>query len=79
MKPGDMMIADSRGIISSVIYGPDQRTRITPKTTRVLFTAYVPPGIGKGEVRAHLEDIQANVLVVSPRASTETFEIHTGE
>ena len=44
MKPGDMMICDARGIISSIVYGPDQRTRITPKTTRVLFTVYARPG-----------------------------------
>ena len=38
MKPGDMMISDARGVISSIVYGPDQRTRITPETTRVLLT-----------------------------------------
>ena len=29
---GDMMISDLKGIISSIIYGPDQRTRIKPNT-----------------------------------------------
>jgi len=75
MKPGDMMISDARGIISSVVYGPDQRTQITPKTTRVLFTVYAPPRIDAETVRLHLEDIQANVLVVSPDARTELLEV----
>lgn len=75
MKPRDMMISDARGIISSVVYGPDQRTRITPKTTRVLFTVYAPPGIETEAVRLHLEDIRANVLVVSPDARTEALEV----
>jgi len=79
MKPGDMMISDARGIISSVVYGPDQRTRIAPETRRVLFTVYAPPGIEKQSVRDHLEDIQANVLVVSPDARTDTLEVLTAE
>ncbi len=29
LKPGDMMIADAQGVISSVIYGPDRRTQFT--------------------------------------------------
>jgi len=79
MKPGDMMISDARGVISSIVYGPDQRTRITPKTTRVLFTVYAPPGIETEAVRLHLQDIQTNVLVVSPNAQTEVLEVLTAE
>src|SRR5512135_1434722 len=30
LKPGDMLIRDQEGIISSIIYGPDRRTQITP-------------------------------------------------
>ena len=29
-KSGDMIISDGEGIISSIVYGPDQRTQITP-------------------------------------------------
>jgi len=39
-----MHIADAKGIISSMIYSPDQRTCITEKITRALFTVYVPGG-----------------------------------
>jgi len=75
LKAGDMMISDARGVISSVVYGPDRRTRITPRTRRVLFTVYAPPGIDGEAVRLHLEDIRANVLVVSPDAHTDTIEV----
>ena len=27
LKPGDMLVSDAQGVISDVIYGPDQRTR----------------------------------------------------
>ena len=75
LKPGDMMIADSQGVISSVIYGPDQRTRITSDTRQVFFTVYAPAGIGAEAVRQHLQDIQANVRLVSPEAEVESLEV----
>ena len=79
MKAGDMMISDARGIISSIVYGPDQRTRITPETKHVLFTVYAPPGIDAEAVRLHLEDIRTNVLVASPDARTEVLEVYRAE
>jgi DNA/RNA-binding domain of Phe-tRNA-synthetase-like protein len=36
LKPGDMLMADTQGVISSVLYGPDDRTRITLDTRRFL-------------------------------------------
>src|SRR5262249_20960872 len=44
LKAGDMFIADREGIISSIVYGPDRRTRITPGTRNVIFTVYAPAG-----------------------------------
>jgi DNA/RNA-binding domain of Phe-tRNA-synthetase-like protein len=70
-----MMIADAQGVISSVLYGPDCRTRITPHTRRVLFTVYAPPGIGKRAVHEHLHDIEANVLLIAPQAEVEVLEV----
>jgi len=76
LKPGDMMIADAQGVISSVIYGPDRRTQITPDTRQVLFTVYAPSGIEKQTVRQHLHDIQANVKLVAPEAETMSLEVY---
>jgi DNA/RNA-binding domain of Phe-tRNA-synthetase-like protein len=69
--PGDMMMADRDGIISSVLHGPDRRTRITAATREVLFAVYGPAGVDEGDVRRHLQDIQENVLLVAPEATTE--------
>lgn len=76
LKRGDMAISDAEGVISSVLYGPDQRTRIRPVTQRVLFTAYAPPGIGEELVRAHLRNIQANILLVAPGATVEAMAVY---
>lgn len=79
LKPGDMMIADAGGVISSVIYGPDQRTRIMPETQHVLFTVYAPPGIGAQLMAQHLDDLQDNVLLIAPNAEVAIKQIYSAE
>jgi DNA/RNA-binding domain of Phe-tRNA-synthetase-like protein len=70
-KPGDMLMADGAGVVSSVLLGPDRRTRITDGTRRVLFAVYAPPGVGEEAVRRHLGDIEANVRLAAPGAGSE--------
>jgi DNA/RNA-binding domain of Phe-tRNA-synthetase-like protein len=75
LKAGDMMMADAQGVISSVLYGPDERTRITHKTRQALFAVYAPPGIAEQDVHRHLDDIRANILLIAPEAAVEMLEI----
>jgi DNA/RNA-binding domain of Phe-tRNA-synthetase-like protein len=75
LKAGDMCMRDAEGIISSVLYGPDRRTRILPATTAALFAVYAPAGIGETAVRQHLEDIRSGVLLIAPEARTETLAL----
>jgi DNA/RNA-binding domain of Phe-tRNA-synthetase-like protein len=83
LKAGDMYIADQHpdgpwgGVLSSILYGPDQRTRITSETTAVLFTVYAPAGIETATVKQHLEEIQSYVQLVSPRARTTLLHVYT--
>ena len=72
---GDMTISDAHGVISSIIYGPDQRTRIGPGTRSALFTVYAREGVSEQAVREHLEDIRHNVLLVAPDGQTEALEV----
>jgi DNA/RNA-binding domain of Phe-tRNA-synthetase-like protein len=62
VRSGDMMMADRVGIVSTVLYGPDERTKIRPETRDVLFASYAPAGVGEDAVRAHLDNVHANVL-----------------
>jgi DNA/RNA-binding domain of Phe-tRNA-synthetase-like protein len=78
LKPGDMMIRDQSGVISSIIYGPDQRTQITPDTRNVIFTVYAPPGVDEQTVVGHLQHIQENVMVFAPQAQVELFRVYKG-
>jgi len=66
LKEGDMYIRDQEGILSSVIYGPDQRTQIRPDTNQAIFTTYGPPGITKSQVQEQLEILGAYIKVFSP-------------
>jgi DNA/RNA-binding domain of Phe-tRNA-synthetase-like protein len=78
LKPHDMYMADAKGVVSSVIYGPDQRTRITADTRAVLFVTYAPTGIGETALRQHLDRIAEYVRLVSPAATVEEARIVGG-
>lgn len=77
-KAGDMFITDAEGIISCVLNGPDRRTRITPETSRVLYTAYAPPGVTAEEVERHLDHIRKLVTLVTPGARMEDRRVVSG-
>jgi DNA/RNA-binding domain of Phe-tRNA-synthetase-like protein len=75
LKSGDLYIHDAEGILSSVIYGPDHRTRIRPETQSVMFTTYAVPGILYAQLDAHLEKLRDYVLLISDEAKVDTLEI----
>jgi DNA/RNA-binding domain of Phe-tRNA-synthetase-like protein len=78
LKVDDMMISDREGVISSIIYGPDQRTQIKPNTQNVVFTAYAPSGIDEQTVAEHLQHIKENVLIFAPQAEVPLLEVYKG-
>jgi DNA/RNA-binding domain of Phe-tRNA-synthetase-like protein len=77
LQAGDMHMRDEAGIISSVLYGPDDRTQITANTSRVVFCVYAPGGLGPQAVEAHLAEIASNVRLVAPRASVIQQQVYT--
>ena len=75
VKPGDMIISDGQGIMSNIIYGPDQRTQIQPGTRNVLYTTYAPAGIEVASITRHLQDIERYVRIFSLDARTELLQV----
>lgn len=75
IKKGDMFMADENRIISSIIYGPDERTQVTPHTTDALYTVYAPPGITERSVQKHLCYIKGMVRNLSPGRRSENIQI----
>ena len=64
------------GIISDVIYGPDQRTQITANTHNAVFTVYVPAGIEEQTIVQHLQDIRDYAMIIAPQAQVEILNIY---
>ena len=75
VKPGDMIISDGQGIMSNIIYGPDQRTQIQSGTRNVAYTTYAPAGISDASITRHLQDIEGYVRMFSPQAQTELLQV----
>ena len=75
LKAGDMLIRDQRGIISAVLHGPDQRTRLVPSAQRALFVTYAPAGIPAAAVRTHLEHLASLVRLAAPSARTASLTL----
>ncbi len=78
LKPGDMFISDEGGVISSIIYGPDLRTRLLPDSRGAVYTVYAPPGIGAAAVGSHLEDLRDYIRAAFPQARVEELKVYSG-
>lgn len=76
LKPGDMMISDDSGTISSIIYGPDQRTRLKPESQSVIYTVYGVPGIDEDQIYNHLEDIRDFFLAGYPDSNVAQLKVY---
>lgn len=72
---GDMTMADEQGTISSVILGPDKRTKLTQDSSDMIFAVYATAEINSEVVLSHLKDIERYVLAFSPEAATESMEV----
>jgi DNA/RNA-binding domain of Phe-tRNA-synthetase-like protein len=68
---GDMVVRDAHGVIASVVYGPDFRTRFRETTQAALFGAWCPVGLTRETAAAHLDALAALLRLEWPSAVTE--------
>ena len=66
MRAGDMVMRDADGVSCSIIYGQDNRSPISPRTTHVLYVAYAPPGVAQAVVESQLQGILNSVRMFTP-------------
>jgi tryptophanyl-tRNA synthetase len=71
LRQNDIVTADEKGIVSSVLLGPDRRTRITEQTTNCLFFSYFPYGAEDETIERHFADILGNLAVFTSPASSD--------
>jgi DNA/RNA-binding domain of Phe-tRNA-synthetase-like protein len=78
VKPGDMFIADAQDrVLSAIITGPSDVARIGPQTTALITYVYAPPGVERGAVASHLDEIERNVRLIAPNAEVVGREVLT--
>jgi DNA/RNA-binding domain of Phe-tRNA-synthetase-like protein len=71
LRPGDMVTRDSEGVIASVLYGPDHRTRLRVESRAALFGAWAPVGLTDDVVQAHLDRLAGLIRREWPDAEIE--------
>ena len=69
LRPADMCMKDTSGIVCTILYGQDNHSPITPATTHALYVAYAPAGVNREQVELHLTAILANIRLFAPRCS----------
>ena len=69
LKAGDMYMRDAEGVISSIIYGPDGRTRIAERTCNPFYVVYAPPGIPTPALEKHFDDLLGYIRLFAPEAN----------
>jgi DNA/RNA-binding domain of Phe-tRNA-synthetase-like protein len=74
-RPGDMVVRDTQGIVASVLYGPDFRTRLQDDSTAALFGAWCPIGIPARVIEAHLATLAGLLRREWPGATVEDAHI----
>ena len=75
IRAGDMIMRDANSVCCSIIYGQDNRSPISPETTRVLYVAYAPVGVPAETVDAQLKKIVENIRLFSPTAIVERHQL----
>ncbi|MFA6201402.1 MAG: phenylalanine--tRNA ligase beta subunit-related protein [Bacteroidales bacterium] len=61
LKKDDLYIRDTKDIISNVLNGMDERTKVTVDTHTAMYNVYVPFSIDDQKILSHLDDM-ANYL-----------------
>ncbi len=77
LKPGDMVVRDAEGIIASVLYGPDFRTRLRAESRAALYGTWAPVGLTVATVEVHLETLTRLLRREWPEAVIEPPRILT--
>ncbi len=71
----DLYLSDREGILSSIIKGPDYRTRLTGDSKRVLYFTYGVEGVGTALIRAHLDTIFSYLSQVYKGVEIESIDV----
>ena len=72
---GDLYLHDAKGILSSILGGPDARTKITGSTRAALYFVYGVDGVAANAVELHLQTISAYLTQAIPGAGIRSINV----
>jgi DNA/RNA-binding domain of Phe-tRNA-synthetase-like protein len=75
IRAGDMIMRDAVGISCSIIYGQDNRSPISPETSRILYVAYAPAGVSAELVETQLWRTEEHIRLFSLEATVEQHRL----
>lgn len=77
LKKDDIVLRDGLGIIASVLYGPDNRTKIIPISKNILYMAYFPFAVTRSEMITIMADLAKFLrLCEGPHAKIERMKFY---
>jgi DNA/RNA-binding domain of Phe-tRNA-synthetase-like protein len=71
----DLYLSDKQGVLSSVIGGPDFRTRITDATQNALYFIYGVEGVGVPLISSHLKTIESYLSQAIQGVKSQRLEV----
>ena len=71
----DLYLADEKGVLSSILHGPDYRTRITETTRSALFFVYGVEGVTEKLIYEHLKTIFSYLSQAIQGVEVQVMEI----
>lgn len=77
LAAGDLYLSGPAGILSSILGGPDNRTRITADTRRAMYFVYGVEGITDEQIRNHFDLIYSCLTAVLSNVILESADIYT--
>ena len=77
LKKDDLYIRDKRDIVLAMLYGMDERTKVTGRTREAFYTVYVPFEIEEKKVISHLEDMAKYLKMNDGEIRIENAGVYT--
>jgi len=71
----DLYLSDEKGVLSSVLNGPDKRTKITATTQSALYFVYGVEGVTEQLIYTHLNNIFSYLSQAIPGAELQAIEV----
>jgi DNA/RNA-binding domain of Phe-tRNA-synthetase-like protein len=75
MTKDDLYLTDSENIVSSILNGPDYRTRITDKTKNALYFVYGVDGVSQEQIKKHFGDLKYYLSIFLPDCTIDYIDI----